>query len=75
MDDRVVGAEIGGVDLKHVDGETFSADVWQPWYEDKTRGRCVHSGKYDGLAYGPAVSAIAADIAAFISSSDICCGR
>ena len=23
---------------------------WQPWYEDKTRGRCVNSGKYDGLA-------------------------
>ena len=24
---------------------------WQPWYEDKARGRCVNSGKYDGLAY------------------------
>jgi hypothetical protein len=21
-----------------IDGETFSSDAWQPWYEDKTRG-------------------------------------
>jgi leucyl-tRNA synthetase len=47
-----------------VDGETFSADAWQPWYEDKERGKCVHSGKYDGLAYEAAVDAIAADLAA-----------
>ncbi|MET0345316.1 MAG: leucine--tRNA ligase, partial [Casimicrobiaceae bacterium] len=47
-----------------VDGETFSTDAWQPWYEDKTRGRCIDSGKYDGLAYKPAVDAIAADLAA-----------
>jgi leucyl-tRNA synthetase len=47
-----------------IDGETFSTDAWQPWYEDKLRGRCVNSGKYDGLAYGAAVDAIAADLAA-----------
>jgi leucyl-tRNA synthetase len=47
-----------------IDGETFSTDAWQPWYEDKERGRCVNSGKYDGLAYGPAVDAIAADLEA-----------
>ena len=47
-----------------VDGEAFSTDAWQPWYEDKTRGRCIDSGKYDGLAYKPAVDAIAADLAA-----------
>jgi leucyl-tRNA synthetase len=47
-----------------VEGETFSTDAWQPWYEDKTRGRCVHSGKYDGLDYAAAVDAIAADLAA-----------
>ncbi|MEO5765596.1 MAG: leucine--tRNA ligase, partial [Casimicrobiaceae bacterium] len=46
-----------------VDGETFSTDAWQPWYEDKTRGRCVNSGAYDGLAYAAAVDAIAADLA------------
>ena len=47
-----------------VDGETFDDTRWQPWYEDKARGRCVRSGPYDGLAYGPAVDAIAADLAA-----------
>jgi leucyl-tRNA synthetase len=47
-----------------IDGETFSTDAWQPWYEDKTRGHCVASGKYDGLAYQAAVDAIAADLAA-----------
>ncbi len=47
-----------------IDGETFTTDAWQPWYEDKTRGRCVNSGKYDGLGYEAAVDAIAADLAA-----------
>jgi leucyl-tRNA synthetase len=47
-----------------VDGETFDDRAWQPWYDDKARGRVVNSGKYDGLAYGPAVDAIAADLAA-----------
>jgi len=42
----------------------FTTEHWQPWYEDKERGRCVHSGKYDGLAYEAAVDAIAADLAA-----------
>jgi leucyl-tRNA synthetase len=56
-----------GLPIKQViaiDGETFSADAWQPWYEDKTRGTCVHSGKYDGMAYQSAVDAIAADLEA-----------
>ena len=47
-----------------VDGETFSNDAWQPWYEDKDRGYCINSGKYDGLRYREAVDAIAADLAA-----------
>jgi leucyl-tRNA synthetase len=47
-----------------VDGETFSTEAWQAWYEDKARGRCVNSGKYDGLDYETAVDAIAADLAA-----------
>jgi leucyl-tRNA synthetase len=38
------------------------ADAWQPWYADY--GRCVHSGKYDGLDYAAAVKAIGADLAA-----------
>ncbi len=47
-----------------VEGETFSTDAWQPWYEDKTRGVCVNSGKYDGLPYPQAVAAILADLEA-----------
>ena len=46
-----------------VPGETFDHERWQPWYEDKARGRCVNSGKYDGLAYDAAVDAIASDLA------------
>jgi leucyl-tRNA synthetase len=56
-----------GLPIKQViaiDGATFSTDAWQPWYEDKARGRCVNSGKYDGLAYEAAVDAIAADLRA-----------
>ncbi|MGE5385766.1 MAG: leucine--tRNA ligase [Betaproteobacteria bacterium] len=47
-----------------VEGESFSLDAWAEWYGDKTRGQCVNSGKYDGLAYEAAVDAIAADLAA-----------
>jgi leucyl-tRNA synthetase len=42
----------------------FSEGRWQEWYEDKEKGVCVHSGKYDGLNYDEAVNAIAADLAA-----------
>jgi leucyl-tRNA synthetase len=45
-----------------VDGKPYSTDAWQPWYADY--GRCIHSGKYDGLAYREAVEAIAADLKA-----------
>jgi leucyl-tRNA synthetase len=47
-----------------VEGEVFSTDAWQESYADKTRGRCVNSGKYDGLDYTRAVDAIAADLEA-----------
>jgi leucyl-tRNA synthetase len=47
-----------------VAGRAFSTDAWQDWYEDKENGRCVNSGKYDGLAYEAAVDAIAADLKA-----------
>ncbi|MCO5107428.1 MAG: leucine--tRNA ligase [Burkholderiaceae bacterium] len=47
-----------------VRGQPFSDREWQPWYEDKGNGRCVNSGKYDGLAHEAAVDAIAADLAA-----------
>ncbi|MDP1981720.1 MAG: leucine--tRNA ligase [Sulfuritalea sp.] len=47
-----------------VEAETFSLDGWQEWYADKQRGRCVNSGKYDGLGLEAAVTAIAADLSA-----------
>jgi leucyl-tRNA synthetase len=47
-----------------VSGEVFSLDGWQQWYADKAGGRCVHSGKYDGLGYEAATDAIAADLKA-----------
>ncbi len=42
----------------------FTTEQWQEWYADKERGVCVNSGKYDGLNYGQAVDAIAADLQA-----------
>jgi leucyl-tRNA synthetase len=47
-----------------IDGEAFATDVWQPWYEDRERGHCVNSGRYDGLRHQAAVDAIARDLAA-----------
>jgi leucyl-tRNA synthetase len=44
--------------------EKFSTAAWVEWYEDKEHGRCVNSGKYDGLGYSAAVDAIAADLKA-----------
>ncbi|HEY4137781.1 MAG TPA: class I tRNA ligase family protein, partial [Casimicrobiaceae bacterium] len=54
-----------GIPIKQViddDDEDFSTHAWQSWYEDKERGHCVNSGKYDGLNYRDAVDAIAADL-------------
>jgi leucyl-tRNA synthetase len=45
-----------------VEGKSYSTDAWQAWYADY--GRCVNSGKYDGLDYERAVDAIAADLKA-----------
>ncbi len=56
-----------GIDILqvvHVDGETYDYDRWQDWYADKTRGVTVNSGNYSGLAYKPAVDAIAEALAA-----------
>jgi leucyl-tRNA synthetase len=44
--------------------ESFSISGWQEWYGDKEKGVCIQSGKYDGLNYGQAVDAIAADLKA-----------
>jgi leucyl-tRNA synthetase len=40
----------------------FDNQRWKPWYEEKEKGVCVNSGKYDGLTYQAAVDAIAADL-------------
>jgi leucyl-tRNA synthetase len=56
-----------GIDILqvvHVDGETYDYEHWQDWYADKTRGVTVNSGNYSGLAYKPAVDAIAEALAA-----------
>jgi leucyl-tRNA synthetase len=45
-----------------VDGKPYSTQAFQPWYAEY--GRCIHSGKYDGLTYQDAVDAIAADLEA-----------
>jgi leucyl-tRNA synthetase len=45
-----------------MEGRTYSSDAWQSWYADE--GRCVNSGRYDGLDYARAVDAIAADLEA-----------
>jgi leucyl-tRNA synthetase len=41
-----------------VDGQAFSTEAWQPWYEEKGRGACVNSGRYDGLGFEAAIDAI-----------------
>jgi leucyl-tRNA synthetase len=41
-------------------GHEYSLEAWQPWYSE--HGRCVNSGKYDGLDFLQAVNAIAADL-------------
>jgi leucyl-tRNA synthetase len=46
-----------------VEGKTFSEVSWHDWYADKENGRCINSGKYDGLNHQQAVDAIAADLA------------
>jgi leucyl-tRNA synthetase len=43
-----------------VDGQPYSTDAWQPWYE--AAGRNVNSGKYDGLAQADAIAAVARDL-------------
>ncbi|MBS0319997.1 MAG: leucine--tRNA ligase [Proteobacteria bacterium] len=47
-----------------VAGQPYDYDHWHAWYDDKANGVLVNSGKYDGLAYQPAVDAIAADLEA-----------
>ena len=43
-----------------VDGRPYSTDAWQAWYSE--HGRCVNSGKYDGLDFKAATDRVAADL-------------
>jgi leucyl-tRNA synthetase len=43
-----------------VAGRCYSLDAWAPWYSE--HGRCVNSGKYDGLDFRAASDAVAADL-------------
>ncbi|MDP9084058.1 MAG: leucine--tRNA ligase [Pseudomonadota bacterium] len=43
-----------------VGGREYSLHAWEPWYAE--HGRCVNSGKYNGLEFRAAAVAIAADL-------------
>ena len=43
-----------------VGGRPYSTQSWEPWYAE--HGRCVDSGRYDGMDSATAVAAIAADL-------------
>jgi leucyl-tRNA synthetase len=43
-----------------VDERPYSTEAWQSWYAE--HGRCVNSGKYDGLVFQAAVEAVSADL-------------
>lgn len=45
------------------EGKQYLPDVWQEWYGDKEAGKCINSGKYDGLDYASATEAVASDLA------------
>ncbi|MDR5780286.1 leucine--tRNA ligase [Caballeronia sp. LZ065] len=47
-----------------IEGKTYSTDAWEEWYGDKTAGKLINSGKYDGLTTAEAIDAIAADLKA-----------
>ena len=42
-----------------VDGKIFSAEAWHDWYADKENGRCINSGRFDGMNYAEATEAVA----------------
>ncbi|QJR09113.1 Leucine--tRNA ligase [Usitatibacter rugosus] len=45
-----------------VNGQAYSTDAWQPWYE--AAGRNVNSGKYDGLEQVASIDAVSKDLEA-----------
>jgi leucyl-tRNA synthetase len=53
-----------GLSIKQVIdvGREYSPAAWEPWYS--AHGRCVNSGRYDGLTFQSAVDAVARDLSA-----------
>ena len=49
---------IGIQQVINVKDQAYNSAEWQEWYGDKEAGRCIHSGKYDGLGYKAAVDAM-----------------
>jgi len=47
-----------------VPNESFDAERWQAWYEDKARGCCVNSQPFDGMDHDSAVAAVASALEA-----------
>ena len=45
-----------------IDVRDFVTDTWQEWYTD--HGKCINSGRYDGMDFQSSVDAIAADLQA-----------
>jgi leucyl-tRNA synthetase len=45
------------------EGKTFNPELWHDWYGDKEGGRCVNSGRFDGMDYAEAVEAVASVMA------------
>jgi leucyl-tRNA synthetase len=43
-----------------VEGREYSLQAWASWYVE--HGRCVNSGRYDGMEFRAAVDAVAADL-------------
>ncbi|HEY2779826.1 MAG TPA: leucine--tRNA ligase [Steroidobacteraceae bacterium] len=43
-----------------VKGQPYSTAAWEAWYSE--HGRCINSGRYDGLDYSTAVAAVARDL-------------
>lgn len=46
-----------------VDGQPFMENEWHEWYADKENGKCINSGRFDGLNYQDAIDAVAAVLA------------
>jgi leucyl-tRNA synthetase len=47
-----------------VAGQAYDTTAWQDWYGDKSNGRCIESGAYNGLTFSEAIEAIATDLKA-----------